>query len=293
MPRSVPARGFAEAFDCTKRVLSPAAANSSSQKMRANQPRASLRLSSSISTASFSVVGTKRIVTRSGRRSAPRCGGGRKGRPWDLGCGLRASLDRDRRGEKGFGAEGLPRGRGKRAIVAPVHRRFDGRAKARQRGDARDDRRRHGPDGLRGRRRGRGRAGGGPRARPSRARGDRAREGNPDRQPHQLAQQRGDPRRHLLPEGLGEGPALRARQAPALRLLRRARRAAPAARQDHRGDRARAGGAARGHRRRRRRQRGRRHAPARAGRSSARSSPACAGSRGSSRPRPGSSTATR
>ena len=54
-----------------------------------------------------------------------------------------------------------------------------------------------------------------------RARGGGARARGADRQPHQLAQFRGDPRRHLLPEGLGEGAALRARPRAALRLLRR------------------------------------------------------------------------
>ena len=54
-----------------------------------------------------------------------------------------------------------------------------------------------------------------------RPRGGRARGRGADRQPHQLAQFRGDPRRHLLPARLGQGAALRAGPGAALRLLRR------------------------------------------------------------------------
>src|SRR6185503_12142232 len=76
-----------------------------------------------------------------------------------------------------------------------------------------------------------------PCARPGRARGRNPRSRRRDRHAHQLAQLRSDPRRHLLPEGLAESAQLRRRQGAALRLLRGARRAAPAIRQADRGDR--------------------------------------------------------
>ena len=54
--------------------------------------------------------------------------------------------------------------------------------------------------------------------------------------PYLLAQQRGDPRRHLLPRRQPEGADLRQRQARALPLLPRARRPAPQLRQADRRD---------------------------------------------------------
>ena len=89
----------------------------------------------------------------------------------------------------------------------------------------------HGARRLRRRRRRRG----GPRLRAppghGRARGDRAGAGGRHRHRDQLAQQRGDPRRHLLRRRQPEGAALHRRQAVPLPLLRRARRGARPLRQ--------------------------------------------------------------
>ena len=85
-----------------------------------------------------------------------------------------------------------------------------------------------------------------------------------DRHRDLVAQQRGDPRRHLLSRRQPDGAALRRRPAHALRLLRRARRAAPQLRQADRRDHAtrRASGSRDQGARRGQRRRG--HAPARA-----------------------------
>src|SRR6516164_9778390 len=61
MPRRVLLSLLSELLICTKRVSRPAAANSRSQKTRAKKPRSSSRLSSSITKAPSSGVGTKRI----------------------------------------------------------------------------------------------------------------------------------------------------------------------------------------------------------------------------------------
>src|SRR5262249_39152967 len=61
MPRRVPLSLLSELLICTKRVSRPAAANSRSQKTRAKKPRSSSRLSSSMTKAPSSGVGTKRI----------------------------------------------------------------------------------------------------------------------------------------------------------------------------------------------------------------------------------------
>src|SRR5207248_7638744 len=63
MPRRVPRSRLSELLICTKRVSSPASANSRSQKKRAKNPRSSSRLSSSIRKALASGVGTKRMMT--------------------------------------------------------------------------------------------------------------------------------------------------------------------------------------------------------------------------------------
>src|SRR5271163_905201 len=68
MPRRVPLSLLSELLICTKRVSRPAAANSRSQKKRAKKPRSSPRLSSSMTKAPSSGVGTKRICP-SGRLS--------------------------------------------------------------------------------------------------------------------------------------------------------------------------------------------------------------------------------
>ena len=126
-----------------------------------------------------------------------------------------------------------------------------------------------------------------------RARGRRARARGADRQPHQLAQLRGDPRRHLLSAGLGQGAALRRGRDLLYAYCESRGRAAPAARQDHRRDRAGAGGRARRDRRGGGGERGRRPRAARGRRARGGWSRRSAAWRGSSRPRPGSSTATR
>src|SRR6516165_2461517 len=61
MPRSVPLSLLSELLICTKRVSRPAAPNSRSQKRRAKKPRSSSRLSSSMTKAPWSGVGTNRI----------------------------------------------------------------------------------------------------------------------------------------------------------------------------------------------------------------------------------------
>src|ERR1700730_13676041 len=61
MPRKVPSSLLSELLICTKRVSRPASANSRSQKTRAKKPRSSSRLSSSMTTAPASGVGTNRI----------------------------------------------------------------------------------------------------------------------------------------------------------------------------------------------------------------------------------------
>src|SRR5271166_263452 len=61
MPRKVPLSLLNELLICTKRVSRPAAANSRSQKTRAKKPRSSSRLSSSMTKAPSSGVGTNRI----------------------------------------------------------------------------------------------------------------------------------------------------------------------------------------------------------------------------------------
>src|SRR6516164_8537819 len=61
MPRRVPLSLLNELLICTKRVSRPAAANSRSQKRRAKKPRSSSRLSSSMTKAPSSGVGTNRI----------------------------------------------------------------------------------------------------------------------------------------------------------------------------------------------------------------------------------------
>src|SRR6516225_4346226 len=61
MPRKVPRSLLKGLLICTKRVSRPASANSRSQKKRAKKPRSSSRLSSSITKAPGSGVGTKRI----------------------------------------------------------------------------------------------------------------------------------------------------------------------------------------------------------------------------------------
>src|SRR6516225_8865400 len=68
MPRRVPLSLLSELLIWTKRVSRPAAANSRSQKKRAKKPRSSSRLSSSMTKAPASGVGTKRIGS-SGRPS--------------------------------------------------------------------------------------------------------------------------------------------------------------------------------------------------------------------------------
>ena len=71
----------------------------------------------------------------------------------------------------------------------------------------------------------------------------------PVRHRHQLPQQRSDPRRHVLPSRLPQGPALRGGQPGPVRVLPGPAGGAPALRQAHRGRRARpAGGPATGSR---------------------------------------------
>src|SRR5215469_1360815 len=66
MPRKVPLSLLSELLICTKRVSSPAEPNSRSQKTRAKKPRSSSRLSSSMTKAPGSCVGTKRISSSGG-----------------------------------------------------------------------------------------------------------------------------------------------------------------------------------------------------------------------------------
>src|SRR6266436_296821 len=66
MPRRVPSSLLSELLICTKRVSRPASANSRSQNRRAKKPRSSSRLSSSMTTAPASGVGTNRIGPSSG-----------------------------------------------------------------------------------------------------------------------------------------------------------------------------------------------------------------------------------
>src|SRR3984893_194622 len=61
MPRKVPLSLLSELLICTKRVSRPASANSRSQKTRAKKPRSSSRLSSSMTAAPASGVGTNRM----------------------------------------------------------------------------------------------------------------------------------------------------------------------------------------------------------------------------------------
>src|SRR6266404_3190123 len=68
MPRKVPLSLLSELLICTKRVSRPASANSRSQNTRAKKPRSSARLSSSMTTAPASGVGSNRMGT-SGRLS--------------------------------------------------------------------------------------------------------------------------------------------------------------------------------------------------------------------------------
>ena len=86
------------------------------------------------------------------------------------------------------------------------------------------------------RRRRRRRAGGRARAGAGRPRDDGAGAARADRLGDVLAQQRGDPRRHLLSAGQPARDAVRARQGAALRLLRREQRGARALRQAAGGD---------------------------------------------------------
>src|SRR6266436_5616380 len=68
MPRKVPLSLLSELLICTKRVSRLASANSRSQNTRAKKPRSSARLSSSMTTAPASGVGSNRMGT-SGRLS--------------------------------------------------------------------------------------------------------------------------------------------------------------------------------------------------------------------------------
>src|ERR1700751_3804382 len=78
MPRRVPLSLLNELSICTKRVSRPAAANSRSQNARAKKPRSSSRLSSSMTKAPSSGVGTNRIGSLiCGRR--PRLRGAKAG----------------------------------------------------------------------------------------------------------------------------------------------------------------------------------------------------------------------
>src|SRR5947208_1051618 len=61
MPRKVPLSLLSELLICTKPVSRPASANSRSQNTRAKKPRSSSRLSSSMTTAPASPVGTNRM----------------------------------------------------------------------------------------------------------------------------------------------------------------------------------------------------------------------------------------
>src|SRR6266404_9971982 len=61
MPRKVPLSLLSELLICTKRVSRPASANSRSQNRRAKKPRSSARLSSSMTRAPASGVGTNRM----------------------------------------------------------------------------------------------------------------------------------------------------------------------------------------------------------------------------------------
>ena len=92
----------------------------------------------------------------------------------------------------------------------------------------------HGDSGLHRRWRRRGRARGGANACRRRPRGAGAGSGTADRRAHVLAQQRSDPRRALLQERHAAAAFVPARPAPDVRLLRRAWRAAQAARQARR-----------------------------------------------------------
>ena len=80
-----------------------------------------------------------------------------------------------------------------------------------------------------------------------RARGPGPRGRRHDRHRDQLAQQRGDPRRHLLSDRIAQGAHLRRRQAEAVCVLRRARNPASPLRQADRGGERGAEGDARGH----------------------------------------------
>src|SRR5207245_5148963 len=60
-PRNVPSSLLSELLICTKWVSRPASPNSRSQNTRAKKPRSSSRLSSSMTTAPASGVGTNRI----------------------------------------------------------------------------------------------------------------------------------------------------------------------------------------------------------------------------------------
>jgi len=73
------------------------------------------------------------------------------------------------------------------------------------------------------------------------------REGGGLRPGHQQQEQRGDPRRHLLPQGLAEGRAMRRGQPHALRDMREKQGLLQAVRQDHRRQRRGRGQAAGGH----------------------------------------------
>src|SRR5437870_3285719 len=66
MPRKVPLSLLSELLICTKRVSSPASVNSRSQNTRAKKPRSSSRLSSSMTTAPASGVGTNRMAPSGG-----------------------------------------------------------------------------------------------------------------------------------------------------------------------------------------------------------------------------------
>src|SRR6516164_9225164 len=66
MPRRVLLSLLSELLICTKRVSRPAAPNSRSQNTRAKKPRSSSRLSSSMTKAPSSGVGTNRISVSGG-----------------------------------------------------------------------------------------------------------------------------------------------------------------------------------------------------------------------------------